>query len=161
MRFIHIADIHASRERLPQTLHILKTLTERCKEGDIDFIAFAGDFWDSTITATKGSGFSDIISAVKELEKYVYRIYFIYGTPTHEPSGSLDAFKSDVVQVTSTMQYCGCDKYGIVAIPEPRRSDYAGKSIEETNEAINKNIEHFLFSKCYRTLFIYIYHYNS
>ena len=144
MKFIHVADVHASRERLPQTLSILKTLTERCKQGDIDFIAFAGDFWDSTITATKGSGFSDIIAAVRELEKHVYRIFFIYGTPSHEPSGSLDAFKSDVVQVTSTMQYCGCDKFGIIAIPEPRRSEYITQSAKETDDAINEAIKHFI-----------------
>ena len=56
MKFIHVADVHASRERLPQALSILKTLTERCKQGDIDFILFAGDFWDSTITATYFNG---------------------------------------------------------------------------------------------------------
>lgn len=147
MRFIHIADIHASRERLPQTLHILETLTERCKKGDIDFILFAGDFWDSTITATKGSGFSDIVHAIRKLETTVPRIFFIYGTPTHEPLGSLDAFKSDVVQITSTMNYCGCDEYGIIAIPEPRRSNYIGQSIKETDEAINKDISHFIFNQ--------------
>lgn len=147
MRFIHIADIHASRERLPQTLHILETLTERCKKGDIDFILFAGDFWDSTITATKGSGFSDIVHAIRKLETTVHRIFFIYGTPTHEPLGSLDAFKSDVVQITSTMDYCGCDKYGFIAIPEPRRSNYIGQSIKETDEAINKDISHFIFNQ--------------
>ncbi len=147
MRFIHIADIHASRERLSQTLLILNTLTERCKEGDIDCIIFAGDFWDSTITATKGSGFSAIVSAIRELEKYVYRIFFIYGTPTHEPNGSLDAFKSEVVQVANSMQYCGCDKFGIIAIPEPRRSEYIGKSVKEINDAINEKIKHFIFNQ--------------
>lgn len=150
MRFIHIADIHASRERLPQTLHILNTLTERCKEGDIDFILFAGDFWDSTITATKGSGFSDIIAAIRKLEKYVYRIFFIYGTPSHEPNGSLDAFKSDVVQVTNTMQFCGCDKFGIIAIPEPRRSEYIGKSAKEIDDLISETLKHFLRGQSHR-----------
>jgi len=156
MRFIHIADIHASRERLPQTLHILNTLIERCKRGDIDFILFAGDFWDSTITATKGSGFSDIISAVRELEKHTY-LYFIYGTPTHEPNGSLDAFQSDRTTVIDSIQILSpefgkeyinpltgataCDKVTIYCIPEPRRSNYVRNSVEETNKAINDNIK--------------------
>ena len=153
MKFIHIADIHASRERLPQTLHILKTLTERCKEGDIDFILFAGDFWDSTITATKGSGFSDIISAIRELEKHVYRIYFIYGTPSHEPLGSLSAFASDTIQVTSRMSYCACDKFEIIAIPEPRRSDYVGQSIKETDDSINKSVKEFIKAESKRHIF--------
>ncbi|MBO7715757.1 MAG: metallophosphoesterase family protein [Methanobrevibacter sp.] len=152
MKFIHIADIHASRERLPQTLHILKTLTKRCKEGDIDFILFAGDFWDSTITATKGSGFSDIISAVRELEKYTY-LCFVYGTPTHEPKGSLDAFQSDrtFVYDKNCSVLMGAGKTDetaslarLVIIPEPRRSDYIKASAEKINDSINSEIKEFI-----------------
>ena len=151
MRFIHIADIHASRERLPQTLYILNTLTERCKQGDIDFIVFAGDFWDSTITATKGSGFSDIISAIRELEKYTF-LFFIYGTPTHEPSGSLAGFVSEKTKVIDSMQNVikpiltgnGYETVKIVCIPEPRRSNYVGGSISETDKRINDDIKAFI-----------------
>ena len=154
MRFIHIADIHASRERLPQTLHILSTLTERAKQGDIDFIIFAGDFWDATITATKGSGFSDIISAVSELKQYTH-LYFIYGTPTHEPLGSLDAFQSDKTFVYSANGFdiaIGTRQNGyrnteIIMIPEPRRSEYIGSSISETDKAINDAIKDFITSR--------------
>lgn len=144
MQFIHVADIHASRERLPQTLHILKSLKDRSESGDIDFILFAGDFWDSTITATKGSGFSDIISAIKELEKNT-RLFFIYGTPSHEPLGSLDAFKSDRTKVFSKFsieELCVAGKaVKIVLIPEPRRGDFISDSVEKTNNAINKYLD--------------------
>jgi exonuclease SbcC len=145
MKFIHVADIHASRERLPQTLHILETLRLRAREGDIDFILFAGDFWDSTITATKGSGFSDIIAAVRDLEKYT-QLIFIYGTPSHEPSGSLDAFKSDRTQICSfmdTTESVGLQTE-IICIPEPRRSDYIAESAEKTTQLINKVIKSFI-----------------
>lgn len=140
MKFIHVADIHASRERLPQTLSILNTLTDRAKELDIDFIVFAGDFWDSTITATKGSGFSDIVSAVRKLENYT-RLYFIYGTPSHEPNGSLDAFKSSKTTVVNEMCCISEKGYHMVCIPEPRRSEYVTDSIENTNKLINSTIE--------------------
>lgn len=144
MRFIHIADIHASRERLSQTLHILKSLEERSESGDIDFILFAGDFWDSTITATKGSGFSDIISEIKELEKYT-KLFFIYGTPSHEPLGSLDAFKSERTKVFPKFgieEFCGADETAkIVLIPEPRRGDFISNSVEKTDSAINKYLD--------------------
>ena len=140
MKFIHVADIHASRERLPQTLSILNTLTDRAKEFDIDFIIFAGDFWDSTITATKGSGFSDIVSAVRKLENYT-RLYFIYGTPSHEPNGSLDAFKSSKTTVVNEMCCISEKGYHMVCIPEPRRSEYVTDSIENTNKLINSTIE--------------------
>ena len=147
MKFIHVADIHASRERLPQTLSILNTLTERAKSDDIDFIVFAGDFWDSTITATKGSGFSDIIAAVRELEKYT-SLYFIYGTPSHEPNGSLDAFQGYRTQVINTMTSNAITlRYAeLICIPEPRRSNYVTDSVEATNKAINKDIEKFIKS---------------
>lgn len=143
MRFIHVADIHASRERLPQTLSILETLKDRAKEGDIGFIIFAGDFWDSTITATKGSGFSDILKAIRELEQEAL-LYFIYGTPTHEPSGSLDAFKSERTHVYDRMCLDSNNLAQLVLIPEPRRSDYITGSAKETDNLINKTIRDFL-----------------
>lgn len=150
MIFIHLADIHASRERLPQTLSILNTLTERCKEGDIDFVLFAGDFWDSTITATKGSGFSDIIAAIRNLEKHTY-LYFIYGTPAHEPNGSLDAFISEKTKVVSENSFdifIGKDRNtDIIYIPEPRRSKYIRNSMDETNKTINEDIKEFIDSR--------------
>lgn len=164
MKFIHIADIHASRERLPQTLSILNTLTERAKKGDIDFIIFAGDFWDSTITATKGSGFSDIITAIRELEKQTY-LYFLYGTPSHEPNGSLDAFASEKTKIIYNNRFdifIGNDKYtDIYFIPEPRRSNYIGKSAEEINNAINSDISDFIkFAQSKRKIYsrIVVYH---
>ena len=151
MRFIHIADIHASRDRLSQTLHILETLTERAKQGDIDFIIFAGDYCDLTETATKGSGFSDIISAIRELEKHTY-LYFIYGTPTHEPNGSLDAFNSNKTLIISqnlviynrgSLEKNEYDTK-IICIPEPRRSNFISSSISETNELINSQLKKFI-----------------
>lgn len=170
MRFIHIADIHASKERLPQTLHILNTLTERCRQGDIDFILFAGDFWDSTITATKGSGFSDIISAIRELEKRTY-LFFVYGTPTHEPSGSLDAFSSERTIVINGMFHIPYVEnaicytrhilgFDLIFIPEPRRSEYIGSSSEEINNKINESIRTILEkykSRCSKPLIV-VYH---
>ena len=144
MKFIHIADVHAVKERLPQIIHILKTLIERCKKGDISFIIFAGDFWHYTLTATKGSGFADIILLIRELEKYTY-LYFIYGTPTHEPSGSLAGFVSDKSMVIDSMQNVTKtldtgESVKIVCIPEPRRSNYAGSSISDTDKLINDDI---------------------
>ncbi len=137
MKFIHIADIHASKERLQQTLVILNTLKNRCEKHDIDFVIFAGDFWDSTITATKGSGFSDIVQSVRELEKFT-KLYFIYGTPTHEPNGSLDIFKSDKTKVFDTFTIENItNNLKLVCIPEPRRSQFVSSSIQKTDKAIN------------------------
>ena len=156
MKFIHIADIHASKQRLPQTLHILKTLTERAKQGDIDFILFAGDFYDSTMTVTKASGFSDILKAKRELEEYV-TLYFISGTPSHEPNGCLDAFKSDKTYVFDSNQTVIIpritddvsdpylyDKTCLICIPEPRRSNFISKSSKETDRLINYSIKEFI-----------------
>lgn len=161
MRFIHISDIHASRERLPQTLHILNTLTERCKKGDIDFILFAGDFWDSTITATKGSGFSDIIAAIRELERHT-KLLFIYGTPSHEPNGSLDAFRSDNTMIVNAMTSGALlsSNTEFICIPEPRRSDYVAESVEATNNLINTWIQRFITHRPEKSLYhrIVVYH---
>lgn len=144
MNFIHIADIHASKERLSQILHILETLKEKVRNVPTAFILFAGDFWDSTITATKGSGFSDIISAIRELEKYT-KLFFIYGTASHEPSGSLDAFKSERTKVYSDFEvtpfFFNSEFVNLIFIPEPRRGNFISGSISKTDEAINNYLD--------------------
>lgn len=143
MKFIHVSDIHASRERLNSTLSILETLTKRSKQGDIDFIIFDGDFWHSTITATKGSGFSDIVAAKRKLENNT-RLYFNYGTPAHEPAGSLDAFESSKTTVIDKMCCVNEKNCRIVFIPEPRRSEYVTNSVQATTDLINSTIENWI-----------------
>ena len=144
MNFIHVADIHASKERLSQTLYILETLKEKVRKIHTAFVLFAGDFWDSTITATKGSGFSDIVSAIRELEKYT-KLFFIYGTASHEPNGSLDAFKSERTKVFSDFEvvpfFFNAEFVNLVFIPEPRRGNFVSGSISKTDEAINNYLD--------------------
>ena len=142
MNFIHVSDVHSNRERLESVRKVFNCIYETVKKHNVDFVLFAGDFWDSTITNTKASGFTEYVEMVHALRQ-MCQVVFIYGTPRHEPKGALDVFSSIGCTVidTPTRFTLSTEKESvdILAIPEPRRGDYAGITTEETNSLILKS----------------------
>lgn len=144
MKLIHTGDIHASKERYPFIKKVFDNFLEKCSSEIVDAILFCGDFWDSTITNTTASHFTDYLDLMEKLSSLT-SVIMIYGTPTHEPYGSLDVFN-----------YVGCNviksynptfeeiplklrnKIEIVALPEPRLSLLQGNLEEKYKQ--NKNI---------------------
>lgn len=141
MKFIHVADIHASKERKNQTEKILSTLLLYVLHHKIDYVFFAGDFWDSSISNTEASGFPLIVDKIKGLSNTT-NVRMIYGTQSHEPDGSLDVFENRLSGIESTISkslvfktitledwHDDCD---ILYIPEPRRSKFIADSDEKS-----------------------------
>lgn len=143
MKFIHIADIHANRERKMETLKIIDTLIKTVEEEDIEAVLFCGDFWDSTITNTEASGFSEILEAMKKLIDET-EVIMIYGTPSHEPDGSLDVFKDFGATVVPYKYNCTAivpeDEYLLFCLPEPRLTKIPGNSLEEKVKNYHESI---------------------
>lgn len=141
MTFIHIADLHASPSRLEEILKVLTALKERCLEGVVAFILFAGDFWDFIISNSAKSGFSRILRAFFDLQEVV-ECYMIYGTPTHEADGSLECFSImpnvKVYDCKDAGSYLIVPDVKLTVIPEPRLSFFSGKDIEEKHSQIQK-----------------------
>lgn len=152
MRIIHIGDIHASKERYPLVKQIFNQIINKTKLTTVDAILFCGDFWDSTITNTTASHFTDYLDFMKTLSSFT-NVIMIYGTPTHEPYGSLDVFSyigCDVIKsytpVAVDFRLKTKNKIEIVALPEPRLSLLQGNLEEKYKQ--NKSIyEVFLNSK--------------
>lgn len=150
MKLIHAADVHASHARINETIHILNQLIDRASAGDIDFVVFTGDFFDGTMTNTKASGFTDIVSLMKTLQNKC-RVIMIYGTALHEPDGCLDVFKNDFCDVYGdcfgTDVFDNEAKLGdggqteFVIIPEPRRSRFIDRSAREVDDSIRNYIK--------------------
>lgn len=145
MKFIHVADIHASKERRNQAENILNIISVYVLQHKIDYIFFAGDFWDSSISNTEASGFPLIVEIMKGLSN-VTNVRMIYGTQSHEPDGSLDVFENRLPRTESTISrslifktitlenwHDDCD---ILYIPEPRRSKFIADSDEKSVEMI-------------------------
>lgn len=143
MKFVHIADIHANKNRLEYCLNALGQIKEyisshQCSKDNIPLL-IAGDFWDNTITNTESSGFTKYLTAVKDIVR-ITDVYIVAGTPFHEPSGSSDVFRSIGCTVFTEPGHCHTSKYNIFAIPEPRKAEYSAKSTKELNEAILKGL---------------------
>lgn len=143
---IFLADLHCSRKRKDDCLKVLTDLWNfvfRSREKIPVFIC--GDFWDYAITATENSGYSDFINAVHSL-KQITDVYFIYGTPLHEPEKSLEVFKLMGCTVIEENSFILKDNFELVAIPEPRKSKYISKSKngQDINELITEDIKSFI-----------------
>lgn len=143
-RFLHTADIHASKSRKDSTVKTFDLLIEKAKEHHVNCVILAGDTWDSTVTATEASGFTSVMRKMEELQA-VTSVYVLYGTPGHEPEGCLDCF-GILPNVTVIDRPSVLDMgYGIlgVALPEPRLSHYPG-SVQDKYDAIQKEFRAFL-----------------
>ncbi|UKI53109.1 MAG: metallophosphoesterase [Treponema sp.] len=144
MNFIHIADLHCNKERKKYCLEALSIIKDFVKKTP-SIILIAGDFWDSTITATENSGFVDFVKSVKELCELT-DVIIITGTPSHEPAGSCDIFETFGAKVFKqnifTLINSRYGKFELIAMPEPRKQDFV--CFSDINKAIQQNYIDFI-----------------
>lgn len=156
MKFIHVADLHANKEHKKEVLQILDILLSKAKE--VDYIFFAGDFWDATITNTSASGFPEFVFKIKELTSLT-NVVMISGTPLHEPHGSLDIFKTCGVEVYDNISFVEKDYLEILCLPEPRRADFVKTTSKEINALIKQCYTNAIKNTCKRDKpLIILYH---
>ncbi len=146
MDFIHIADLHASKARVEPSLCVLDKLYNfiSLKE-EKPVLLISGDFWDSVMQNTEASGFTKLTSAVKRIID-ITTVIFITGTPNHEPEGSLRIFEELGAKVFYDPAIWEFEDFEIVAIPEPRRSNFQCGTIEEQTKQIKESLQSFIDS---------------
>lgn len=165
MNFIHIADLHANRDRKDRCISVLKKIKDFAAELINPVVLFAGDFWDSAITNTEASGFTEYLEAVRDIA-LVSDVYMIAGTPSHEPSGALRVFSSVGAHVAESPSVFSLEKDGercrILCLPEPRRGDFPSSSVSEQNqrmlESLRKPIDSFRESISPGEISVVMYH---
>lgn len=146
MEFVHIADLHANKARVEPCLKVLDTLYNFISEKENKpVLLIAGDFWDSVMQNTEASGFTKIAAKVNQLIALT-KVIFISGTPNHEPEGSLKIFEELGATVFYNTDIADFGDFEIVAIPEPRRSNFQCSTLEEQTEQINSCIDSFINS---------------
>ena len=149
MKFIHLADVHASKERYPWVSKALESVIERCMKEDISAVIIAGDFWDNTVTVSDSSHFNDYIEIIKRMASYT-TVVFIYGTPSHENNGSLKPFSliENVVVIDSYIPsehtvFTKDGSFVLLSLPEPRLSLINGDNLEEKFKNIQTSFKDF------------------
>ena len=123
MKFIHIADLHFSKTREIPCTKVLNTIIDYLKKEPAKLLV-AGDFWDSSINVGETS--SKAMALLKDILSLT-QVYMIYGTPTHESSSSLEPFRLLGAKVFRYNTYKDYGDWDLVAIPEPRKTDYISK----------------------------------
>lgn len=144
MRFIHIADLHCNKERKDQCLTALRIIRDELYQNPDTILLIAGDFWDSTITATSNSGFPEFIRAVKNITD-LSDVYMITGTPSHEPAGSLEVFEAINVNVFKYNSFLDLGDFELIMMPEPRKTDFLNS--DNIDKAIQKSYIDFIEGK--------------
>lgn len=151
MIFIHIADIHASRERYECVKEALDAIIIRTLEGDVDAVLIAGDFFDSTITVSDSSHYTDFLELVSLISKNT-KVIFVYGTPSHENNGVLYPFTM-IENVTVLMDthnnpyapsFMEFDNFEVIGLPEPRMSELDGKTVDEKSASYKAMMSKFI-----------------
>lgn len=144
MKFIHIADVHANKNRIKPCLSALKQIrdfifTNSKSKKDAPPLLIAGDFWDATITNTENSGFTQYIDIMGEIAALT-EVFMVAGTPSHDVASSLKVFKPLGIHLFEEPGIEDMDGYTIYAIPEPRKSNYIVSSQHELNERILQDL---------------------
>lgn len=146
MEFIHIADLHANKARVEPCLKVLDTLYNFISEKETKpILLIAGDFWDSVMQNTEASGFTKITAKLNKLIT-ITKVIFISGTPNHEPEGSLKIFEELGATVFYNSEIADFGDFEIIAIPEPRRSNFQCSTVDEQSAQINSYLDSFLSS---------------
>lgn len=149
---LFIADLHYSKARREPCLQVLEKVHDFImKTGDSGErcpLFICGDFFDSAMTATDNSGYADALDMMDRIN-YRADVFMVYGTPTHEPSGILKAFECMKINVFDKNTYkvirSGKSLFELVALPEPRKSNYVSKG-KDVNAIINREFEEFINS---------------
>ncbi len=92
MKILHAADIHAKRDRWPEARDSLRAMAEAGRRQAVDLFAIAGDLADGPLQNSERDVFDALAAEVQALAD-IAPVAIIYGTPTHDAPGSLEAFE--------------------------------------------------------------------
>lgn len=152
-KFLFTADIHANKTRIKDVVKFFDKIKSIVKEKSIDCVIIGGDLWDLPVSNTKASGFTDVMSCIKDLTQIV-DVIDITGTPSHESAGStlfINALGGKTYDKPELIDYKGNK---ILLIPELRRGDFIRESSSQTNKDMNK----YLSEVCKQKADIICYH---
>lgn len=88
MKFIHMSDLHASSDTLPECLTILEQIITIGEQENIHFLIHTGDFWDRALINNESAGLLGFSTLIRRALKS-FAVFAIYGTPSHDVAGSL------------------------------------------------------------------------
>lgn len=92
IKFAEIPDLHFDPVWSEITEQIINNTITECTKNEIDFIVLPGDITNRTLYASEKGGINQLRKLIKKLTLN-FPVAAIYGTPSHESSGSLDHLK--------------------------------------------------------------------
>ena len=95
MKILHLADLHFRATKFKDIVIAHNDSLQIAENENVDLIVIAGDIWDGSTANTAGAMFSKFVSMVNDYAN-IAPVAIIYGTPTHDVSGSLEIFESQL-----------------------------------------------------------------
>ena len=92
MTIVHASDIHFDPRSPAPALESLRALHQHLADRPVDLVTVAGDLFDRPSRAIDRDSYSELMEAIRNLREHA-PILCCYGTPSHEPRGSLAPFE--------------------------------------------------------------------
>lgn len=92
IKYLEIPDLHFDPKWFEITEQVVKKVIEEGIKNEIDFVVFPGDMTNKTLLASEQGGINKLRYLVS-LVTSRFPACAIYGTPSHEPPGSLEHLK--------------------------------------------------------------------
>ena len=124
MRYLSVPDLHFQNNEISDQL--FDRILQAADKHEVNFVAFVGDFFDGPIMASDKGGINKCRAFFKKLSLICPSVA-IYGTPSHEPPGSLDIFEDCGLTVLRPAQAYGfyfSDVYNPKIVPLNINSGY-------------------------------------
>ena len=150
MKLFEIPDFHYESGEIHDGL--CQRILDAQKTHEPDIIVFAGDFWNRPVMLSDKTGVNKAREFIKSLAQHSC-VVMIYGTPSHEPPGSLEAFEDCGAVILRPGKYYGYCDYREVremnpnvgymnpdlllfGIPEPSKKNVSDMTAAEANGTI-------------------------
>lgn len=167
MKILHLADLHLRASKF-KDIEIAHTDSIKvANEEKVDLIVISGDIWDGSTQNTAGAMFSTFVNMVNDYAN-IAPVSMIYGTPTHDVTGSLEIFETQLNRFGITLLQPGqpyfynnlrpsIEKTSVVAgnsssllllgVPEPSKkhivSNIESKGKTATEAAVRQEMHNF------------------
>ncbi len=95
MKILHLADLHYRASKIKDIEIAHADSIRFARENNVDLIVISGDIWDGSTQNTASALFPRFIAMLNEYAD-IAPVVIIYGTPTHDISGSLDILQDQL-----------------------------------------------------------------
>lgn len=119
LKYLEVPDLHFDPQWADITEQVARRIAEAAQEHKVDFIAMPGDLTNRALMASEQGGINRLRKIIKIITKAAPTVA-VYGTPSHEPPGSLEHLRDVGLVILEPGKVYGFVKRDIMTLTEPK-----------------------------------------